>query len=72
MLNINQYFASDADYIFFARSAREQHHLLSSINFPMHKTKSGTLTAETVESNYKGTIERILARDNAFSFMSSV
>ena len=38
----------------------------------MHKTKSGTLTAETVESNYKGTIERILARDNAFSFMSSV
>ena len=38
----------------------------------MHKTKPGTLTAETVKSNFKGTIEIILTRDNAFLFMSSV
>ena len=29
LLNFAQYFASDADYIFFARSAYEQHHLRS-------------------------------------------
>ena len=49
LLNFNQHFASDADYIFFARPVYEQHHLRSSINFVMHKVKLGTLTAETVE-----------------------
>ena len=38
----------------------------------MHKIKPGTLTAGTVESNFKGTIERFVAKDNAFSFMNSV
>ena len=69
-LNFNQYFASDADYIFFARSVNEKYHLHSSINFTMHKIKP--YTAGTLISNFKGTIERFLARDNAFSFMSSV
>ena len=44
----------------------------SSIEFAMHKIKPGTLTARTVKSNFKGTIEKFVARDNAFSFMSSV
>ena len=30
LLNFNQYFASNADYIFYARSVYEQHHLHSS------------------------------------------
>ena len=38
----------------------------------MHKIKPGTLTAGTVKSNFKGTIEWFVARDNAFSLMSSV
>ena len=38
----------------------------------MQKIKPGTLTAGTVKSNFKGTIERFVAKDNAFSFMSSV
>ena len=38
----------------------------------MHKIKPGTLTAGTVKSNFKGTIERFVARDKAFLFMSSV
>ena len=38
----------------------------------MHKSKPGTLTVKTVKSNFKGTIKRFVARDNAFSFMSSV
>ena len=45
LLNFNQYFVSRADYIFFARSVYEQHHLRSTINFAMHKIKSGTLGA---------------------------
>ena len=53
-------------------SVYEQHHLRSSINFAMHKIKSGTLTARTVKNNFKGTIERFVASVNAFSFMSSV
>ena len=38
----------------------------------MHKIKPGTFTAGVVKSNFKGIIERFVARDNAFSFMSSV
>ena len=38
----------------------------------MYKIKPGTLTAGTVKSNFKSTIERFEARDNAFSFMSLV
>ena len=69
-LNFNQYFAY-ANYIFFARSVFEQYHLRSSINFAMHKIKPGTLTAGPVKSNFKGMVERFVASDNAFSFMSS-
>ena len=38
----------------------------------MHKIKPGTFIAGVGKSNFKGTIERFVARDNAFSFMSSV
>ena len=72
LLSFNQWFASDADYIFFARSVYEQYHLRSSINFAMHKIKPGTLTAGTVKNNFKGTIERFVASKIVFSFMSSV
>ena len=58
--NLTQYFASDADYIFFARSAFEQHHMHSSINFAMHKIKPGTLPAGTVKSNFKRQLKGLL------------
>ena len=32
----------------------------------MHKVKPRTLRARTVKSNFKGTIENLVARDNAF------
>ena len=72
LFNLNQYFTSDADYIFFTRFVYKQHHLGSSINFSVSIIKPGTLTAEVVENNFKGTIERLVASNNAFSFMSSV
>ena len=72
LLNLNQCFASDADYVFFARSVFEQHHLRSSINFAMHKIKPGTFTAGTVKNNFKETMERFVASENDFPFMNSV
>ena len=38
----------------------------------MHKFKPGTLTAEKVQSNFKGTVEWFVVMDNAFSFINSV
>ena len=38
----------------------------------MQKIKPGTPTAGAVESNFKETIGRFVAIDNAFSFMNSV
>ena len=52
LLNFNQYFVSDADYIFFVRSGYEQHRLRSSLNFAMHKIKPGMLTSGPVKSNF--------------------
>ena len=72
LLNLNQYFAPDADYILSTRSVYGQHHPRSSINFAMHKIEPGTLLAGTVKNNLKGIIERFVASDNAFSFISSV
>ena len=63
LLNFNQYFASDADYILFARSVFEKDHLHSSTNFAME---------ELNVINIKGTIKRFVVQDNVFSFMSSV
>ena len=72
LLNFNQCFASDADYTFFAKSVYEKHHSRSSIHFAIRKINSVTLTAGTNKSNFKETIERFVATNNAFSFMSSV
>ena len=38
----------------------------------MHKIKSSTLTAKMAKSSFKGKIERLFARYNALSFVSSV
>ena len=72
LMNFNQYFASDVDYIFFARSVHDQRHLRLSINLDMTKIKPVTLTAGMVTNTLKGTIEKFVASDNAFSFLSSV
>ena len=72
LLNHNQIFASDPVYIFFARTVDKQYLLRSSINFAMHKIKPGQLTAGTIKQNYRGTIDKYVASDNAFSFMSQV
>ena len=62
LLNFNQYFASDAGYIFFVRSVYEQHHLCLPINFVMHKIMPGALTTGMV-TNFK---QLILWRANIY------
>ena len=59
LLNFRQSFASDADYIFFARSIVDQHHLRSSIKISMHKVQRAQLTAGSVRQNYKESIKII-------------
>ena len=49
-----------------------QNRLCSPINFAMHKIKPGTTTAETIKSSFEETIKSFVARDNAFSLISSV
>ena len=68
----NQSFASVPDYISFSRSVYEQHDLCSMINFAMHNVGPGQVTARTIKQNYKATIDRFVAGDKAFSFISSV
>ena len=73
LLSFNQYFSSDAIFFFFfAMSVYEQKHFRSSIKFAMHKIEPGAIKTGTVKINFKGTIERFVARDDAFLFMSSV
>ena len=69
LLNFNQYFPSDADYIFFARSLDGQLHLSSPITFAMHTITLGTLTAGMVKNNFEEAIKIFVASDNAFSFI---
>ena len=72
LLNFRQSFASDADYIFFARSVVELHYLRSSINISLNKAQGTQLTAGSVRQNYKESVKRLLSNENAFHFMSSV
>lgn len=72
LLNFNQQFAADSDYIFFNRSAYEHDHLRSSKKLRMHKIKSFKLKAGTISNSFEGTVVRFVARDNVFSFSSSV
>ena len=50
LLNFNQFFASNTDYIFFLRYVSEWHHLGSSNNFAMLRFKLGRVTAGIVKS----------------------
>ena len=69
MLNFDQTFASDSDCIFFARFVYGQDHVHSLENYGIN---AGQFTVGTIKQNYRGTIDRFVASDNALSFMSSV
>ena len=57
LLNYKQRFASEADYIFFARSVYQQMNMTSSINIAMQKVKTNKLTAGMLSQNFKDTVK---------------
>ena len=72
LLECNQYFESDADFIFFASSVYEQDHLRLSINFAIHKIKPVTLKQEQLKIISRETLKSLLQVIIYFLFMSSV
>ena len=72
LLNYNQLFASDPDYIFFACSVLQELHLQNSINFALKKVTSMPITAGTLSENYNEQINNIVAHERGFSFMNTV
>ena len=67
-----QKFASDNDYTFFAHTVLQKVQLSSYINIAMKKMLSNDLTAEMLSKSFKQKLQEFIAKDKAFSFMSSI
>ena len=67
-MNYNQKFASDPDYIFFARSVSEKYVLRSSVLQCIKENQVNWLKKQLREI----TIQKSTASDNRFSFMRQV
>ena len=72
LLHYTQKFASDNDYIFFAHTVLQKVQLSSQINIAMKKGLSNDLTAGMLSKNFKQRVQEFIAKDKAFSFMSSI
>ena len=72
LLNYSQTFAGDSDYIFFAHAVLQRIQLNSQINIAMRKVSSDTLTAGTLNRNFKETVRQFMANDKAYNFMNSI
>ena len=73
LLNYCQKFASDTDYIFFARNILQSLSLKEQINIAMRKVSDILLNAGVLNNScFNGTVKQWLSNDQAFRFMSSV
>ena len=72
LLNYKQKFSSDSDYIFYALSVIQQLNLNSQINVAMKKVRTNQITAGMLSNNFESTIKSCIAKDEGFSFMSSI
>ena len=72
LLHYTQKFASDNDYVFFAHTVLQKVQLSSEINIAMKKGLSNHLTAGMLGKNFKQRVQEFIAKDKAFSFMSSI
>ena len=72
LLHYTQKFASDNDYIFFAHTVLQKVQLSSQINIAMKKVLSNDSTAGMLSKNFKQRVQDFIAKDKAFSFMSSI
>ena len=72
LLHYTQKFASDNDYIFFAHTVLQKVQLSSQINIAMKKVLSNDLTAGMLSKTFKQRMEEFIAKDKAFSILSSI
>ena len=72
LLHDTQKFASGNDYIFFAHNVLQKVQLSSQINIAMKKVLSNDLTAGMLSKHFKQRVQEFIAKDKAFSFMSSI
>ena len=72
LLHYTQKFASDNDYIFFGHTVLHKVNLSNQINKAMKKVLSNDLTAVMFSKIFQQKIQEFIAKDKAFSFMSSI
>ena len=72
LLHYSQKCAADSDYIFFEYSVLQKVQHSSHINIAMKKVISKHLTAGMLSKTFKQRLKELIAKDKAFSFMSSV
>ena len=72
LLNYSQKFSSDADYIFFAHSIVQQLSLKEQINIAMKKVSGTSITAKSLNENFKEKVKQFVASDQAYTFMNSL
>ena len=72
LLHYTQKFVSDDDYIFFAHTVLQKVQLSSQINIAMKKVLSNDLIPGMLSKNFKQRVQEFIAKDKAFSFMSSI
>ena len=72
LLQYTQKIASDNDYIFFALTVLQKVQINSQINIAMKSVLSNDLTAGMLNKNFKLRVQGFIAKDKAFSFMSSI
>ena len=65
LLQYTQKFATDNDYIFFARTVLQKVQLSSQINIAMKKVQSKDLTAGILSRNFKQRVQEFIAKDKA-------
>ena len=72
LLHYTEKFASDNDYIFFAHTILQKVQRSSQINVVMKKVLSNDSTTGMLSKNFKQRVQEFIAKDKAFSFISSI
>ena len=72
LLHYSQKLAADSDYIFLEHSVLQKVQLSSRINIAMKKVISNNLNAGMLNENFKQRGKDLIAKDKAFSFISSI
>ena len=75
LLHYTQKFASDSDYIFFARNILQTINLQENINIAMRKVSGASLHAglfDKSSTSFRESVQKFVESDSAFRFMNSI